>query len=90
MADENKTLNTKRLGYASGMKIEAGNNAFALTGSTTAEVETTLTTIVSFVGSDAHDHCLTEDGVITNGKVTVTRSAGGATDKTFNYIIAGY
>lgn len=80
---------TKKLGYLQGMKMEAGNFTFA-GSATTYELETTLTTILSFQGTTADATALTSDKTVSNGYLTVTRPGSGTDNAAADYTVFGY
>ena len=80
---------TKKLGYLQGMKVEAGNSAFA-GSAVTDELETTMTTVLAFLGTTQDKTALISDKTVTASKLTVTRAASGTSSGTYDYVLYGW
>ena len=84
-----------KTGYASGIKIEAGNTAFTTTGTTVA-VQTTLTNVIAAIGNtkDASTGAglypaSAPTGAVTSGSITFTRTDTTSAAK-LDYVLFGY
>jgi hypothetical protein len=85
------TAQEAKLGYANGMKVEAGNATFSTTD-TTGEVYTSLVYVYSAIAQTTTGKlvCSAPVGAVTSGKITFTRADGTASADVMNFVLYGY